>query len=85
MANTNQADRPTGLADHEYNWTALTEACDEVEIEEMLVGTDKTRYEHTPLPSPNPKKARKAKDKSKQADEITNEVIFDAIQTLFKR
>lgn len=27
----------------------------------------------------------KAKDKSKQADEITNEEIFDAIQTLIKR
>ncbi len=86
MANTNQAD--TGLVDHDhdYNLNALAEACDEDEIEEMMVETAKTRCDHTPLPSPNPKKIRtKAKDKTKQTDEITNEVIFDAIQTLIKR
>ncbi len=52
----------------------------------MMVETAKTRGDHTTLPSPNPKKIRtKAKDKIKQTDEITNEVIFDAIQTLIKR
>lgn len=52
----------------------------------MMVETAKTRCDHTPLSSPNPKKMRaKAKDKIKQTDGITNEVIFDAIQTLIKR
>ncbi|ROL52203.1 hypothetical protein DPX16_6080 [Anabarilius grahami] len=80
----NQAD--TGQADHEYNMSALMEACDEEEIEAMMEETPKARHEHTPMPSPNPKKVRiQEKVKSKQADEITNEVIFDAIQTLIKR
>ncbi len=41
MANTNQAD--TGLVDHDhdYNLNALAEACDEDEIEEMMVETAK--------------------------------------------
>ncbi|KAK9972404.1 hypothetical protein ABG768_025711 [Culter alburnus] len=62
------------------------EACDEEVVEAMLEETAKVRHEHTPVPSPNPKKVRiKEKVKSKQADEITNEVIFDAIRTLIKR
>ncbi|KAL0190564.1 hypothetical protein M9458_013262, partial [Cirrhinus mrigala] len=84
MANSSQAD--TRLVDHDYNLNALTEACDEEEIEAMMIETAKTKYDHTPLPSPNPKKVRtKTKDKLKEPDEITNEVIFDAIQTLIKR
>ncbi|KAL1264144.1 hypothetical protein QQF64_004499 [Cirrhinus molitorella] len=86
MANFKQVDKVTGPVDHDYNLLALTEACDEEEIEAMMVDTAKTRDDHTPLPSPNPKKVRtKTKDKLKQPDEITNEVIFDAIQTLIKR
>lgn len=81
---SNQAD--TRQADHEYNMNALIEACDEEEVEAMMEETAKIRHEHTPVPSPNPKKVRKQeKVKSKQDDEITNEVIFDAIQTLIKR
>ncbi|KAL1279498.1 hypothetical protein QQF64_026171 [Cirrhinus molitorella] len=78
MANSKQVHKATRPVDHDYNLTALTEACDEEEIEAMMVETAKTRDDHTPLPSPNPKKL-------KQPDEITNEVIFDAIQTLIKR
>jgi len=80
----NQAD--TGQADHEYNMSVLMEACDEEVVEAMMEETAKVRHEHTPVPSPNPKKVRiQEKVKSKQADEITNKVIFDAIQTLIKR
>ncbi|ROL47897.1 hypothetical protein DPX16_18174 [Anabarilius grahami] len=50
----NQAD--TGQADHEYNMSALMEACDKEEVEAMMEETPKARHEHTPMPSPNPKK-----------------------------
>lgn len=58
MAKSNQANNASGLVDHDYNLNALTEACDEEEIEARMMETAKIRYDHTSLPSLNPKKVR---------------------------
>lgn len=70
---------------HDYNLVALTEACDEEEVDAMMEDSVKIHYEHTPLPSPNPKKAKTKESKTKQTEGVTNEAIYDAIQSLIKR
>lgn len=59
MADVSKA--PT-LADHDYNLAGLREARDEEELEEMEAMEEedwKMFRNHTPLPSPNPKKLTK--------------------------
>ncbi|KAI2643982.1 DNA replication factor Cdt1 [Labeo rohita] len=86
MANVSKAAKAQLLTDHDYNLTALREACEEEEIEEMEEENRKMSHNHTPLPSPNPKKMKsKNQDVGKQRGEITNETSLDAIQTLIKR
>ncbi|CAK6977234.1 hypothetical protein DPX16_6080, partial [Scomber scombrus] len=89
MANARRAAKSLTLTDHDYNLTALREACDEEEVDEMEAieeENQKMLHDHTPLPSPNPKKSKpKTQDTNKQLVEITNETIFNAIQALIKR
>lgn len=86
MANVSKAAKAQLLTEHNYNLTALREACEEEEIEEMEEENQKMSHDHTPLPSPNPKKIKpRNQDVGKQPGKITNETILDAIQTLIKR
>lgn len=90
MANASREAKTQTLTDHNYDRMALQEACDDNELEEMydmeemIEGNQKVPHDHTPLPSPNPKKLR-AIAKDNQPGEITNETIFNAIQALIKR
>lgn len=86
MANVSKVAKAQLLTDHDYKLTALREACEEEEIEAMEEENRKISHDHTPLPSPNPKKMKpKNQEVGKQPGEITNETILDAIQTLIKR
>ena len=64
------------LLDHNYDMLALQEACDEDTIEEMEIQKGITN-EHTPLPSPNPKKIKKKDTKEKEM-EVSNKSIFES-------
>lgn len=76
MANASKVAKAQLLSDHDYNLTALREACEEEEIEAMEEENRKMSHDHTPLPSPNPKKMKpKNQDVGKQPGEITNETI----------
>lgn len=90
MAKASRAAKIQVLKDHEYDRGVLQEACDGEELEEMLdieekiEENPKVSHDHTPLPSPNPKKLS-AKAKDNQPGEITIETVFNAIQALIKR
>lgn len=80
MANQELA---ASITDHDYIKAGLREACfdDSVELEQMELQMEKTHNDHTPLPSPNPKKLKK-RDTTK---EVSMENIYDAIQALSQR
>lgn len=63
------------MLDYNYDLAALDKACESVNV---------SLNEHTPLPSPNPKRV-KDKDKRMQDSEISNENICNAIQAVLKR
>lgn len=83
MANASKAAKTQMLTDHDYDRIALQEACDD-EVLQEIYDMEEVPHDHTPLPSPNPKKQR-SKAKDNQQGEITNETIFNAIQALIKR
>lgn len=89
MANVSKAAKAQTLTEHDYNLTALQEACDEEELEEIEAMEEKHRkmlHNHTPLPSSNRKKMKpRNQHERNQLGEITNETILNAIQTLIKR
>ncbi len=90
MAKASRAAIIQMLKDCDYNRRVLQEACDDEELEEMfdmeemIEENPKVPHDHTPLPSPNPKKLR-AKAKDNQPGEITIETVFNTIQALIKR
>lgn len=71
------------LSDHDYNLAAMQEACEEEDIEEMELQQEIARPmgDHTPLPSPNPKKM-KSKTTGKQ---VSIENIYEVLLGFTKR
>lgn len=69
------------MTDHEYNLTALCEACEDGDIEDIEVDESSSKKSkinptHMPIKSPNPKKM-----KEKDNSEISA-AILHAVQTL---
>lgn len=73
------------MADYDYNLTALREACDDSDIEDIEVDESSSKASkidptHTPIKSPNPKKM-KGKDNRKDDGNI-GATILHAVQVL---
>lgn len=75
--------------DHDYNLAVLKEACDEEDIQEMEDMEESTlthMNEHTPLPSPDPKKLKKREMKTRDREaNFSNDNIYEANQTVLQR
>lgn len=71
------------LSDHDYNLAAMQEACEDEDIEEMELQKEIGRPigDHTPLPSPNPKKM-KSKITEKQ---VSIENVYEVLLGFTKR
>lgn len=70
MANVSKVAIAQTLTEHDYNLTALREACDEEELEEVEAMEEehgKRLHNHTPLPSPNPQKITKESRRERPA------------------
>lgn len=80
MANSKLTD---GLPEHDYALAALQTACEEDDTEEMEHEHKATEIlnDHTPVPSPNPKRL-KSQESLKQ---VSNENIYEALLSLTKR
>lgn len=81
MDNTTLA---ASITDHSYSMDGLREACyddDLVELEEMELQMEKANKDHTPLPSPNPKKLKVRKE----TREVSMVSLYDAIHALSQR
>lgn len=75
----------SSMQDHDYDLAALREAYDEELVEEMEEGGPTICLnDHTPLPSPDPRRMKK-KDQKIQDAEVSNANIYDAIQVVLKR
>lgn len=83
MANSKLSKLSASLADHDYDLAALQEACEDDDIEEMeqVQHEARTLSDHTPLPSPNPKRL-KNRDSAK---EVSNENIYETLLAFSKR
>ncbi len=68
------------MVDHNYDMVTEPEASDE-DMSEVTEGQKTATNEHTPLPSPNPKKLKKNSMQEKEK-EVSNKNIFDAVQAV---
>lgn len=76
------------MSDHNYNLTALHEACEDSDIEDIEVDESsskesKINLTHTPIKSPDPKK-KKGNDNSKDNENI-GAAILHAVQALTEK
>ncbi|KAL7383314.1 hypothetical protein ABVT39_008487 [Epinephelus coioides] len=81
-----KATKQASTRDHDYSLAVVKEACDDEdiqELEDMEESTVTLLNEHTPLPSPDPKRLKKRD--MKMRDREANDSIYEAIQTVLQR
>lgn len=75
--------------DHDYNLAVLKEACDEEdiqELEDMEVNKVTALNDHTPLPSPDPKRLKNKNVRTRETEaNVSNDSIYEAIQKVLQR